>query len=139
MLTMNLRIHKASYKEFVQATAEISAPAPKESFTNYTSYEDTFGRPRIGHFDLEKSTITPLAMKSGALLNNLYEVIEVGDTVPAGEPFPLDSVKLLPPISGRDILCVGKNYSEHAKEFHKSGYDSSDKTAQRKLELPSHS
>ena len=33
-------------------------------------------------------------------------------------------------MSGRDILCVGKNYSAHAKAFNKSGYDSSDKVEQ---------
>lgn len=42
-------------------------------------------------------------------------------------------MNILPPISGRDILAVGKNYSEHAKEFHASGYDSSDKVA-----MPTH-
>lgn len=36
-------------------------------------------------------------------------------------------------IGGRDILCVGKNYSEHAKEFNKSGFDSSDK-----VDIPTH-
>jgi 2-keto-4-pentenoate hydratase/2-oxohepta-3-ene-1,7-dioic acid hydratase in catechol pathway len=62
-------------------------------------------------------------------------VIEVGEDniVPAGDSFPSSLVKILPPISGRDILAVGKNYTEHAKEFNKSGYDSSDKVDQ-----PSH-
>lgn len=43
------------------------------------------------------------------------------------------SVNILPPISGRDILAVGKNYSEHAKEFNASGYDASDK-----VDMPTH-
>lgn len=43
------------------------------------------------------------------------------------------SLNILPPISGRDILAVGKNYSEHAKEFNASGYDASDK-----VDMPSH-
>mgnify|MGYP006072655137 FL=1 len=44
---------------------------------------------------------------------------------------PLSSVELLAPIPEplRDIWCVGKNYFEHAKEFHNSGYDSSSKEA----------
>lgn len=39
----------------------------------------------------------------------------------------LDSVELLPPIRqpSKNILCVGKNYREHAKEFARSGFDSS--------------
>lgn len=49
---------------------------------------------------------------------------------PGQETLPLSSVKLLPPISGRDILAVGKNYSEHAREFNTSGFDASDKNDQ---------
>lgn len=43
----------------------------------------------------------------------------------------LGSVRLLAPIPvpRRDIFCVGKNYYEHAKEFHSSGFDSSSKDA----------
>jgi 2-keto-4-pentenoate hydratase/2-oxohepta-3-ene-1,7-dioic acid hydratase in catechol pathway len=29
------------------------------------------------------------------------------------------------PVPRRNILCVGKNYHEHAEEFHNSGYDAS--------------
>ena len=132
VIMINGRLRKASYKEFIRAMPE-PTPTPKKSFTNYVAYADSLGRPRIGHLDLDQSSITPLAMASGAPVSNLYEVIELGtDLAPAGEPQPLDSVKLLPPISGRDVLAVGKNYSEHAKEFNKSGYDASDKVDQRK-------
>lgn len=43
----------------------------------------------------------------------------------------LSSVRLLAPMPDpvRDIFCVGKNYFEHAKEFHSSGFDSSSKDA----------
>ena len=40
--------------------------------------------------------------------------------------YSLADVKILPPLVGRDVLAVGKNYVDHAKEFNKSGYDSSD-------------
>lgn len=42
-----------------------------------------------------------------------------------------ESVKLLAPIpkAPRNIMCVGKNYHEHAKEFHGSGFDASGKEA----------
>lgn len=43
------------------------------------------------------------------------------------------SVDILPPITGKDVLAVGKNYMDHAHEFNSSGYDSSDKEAR-----PSH-
>lgn len=40
---------------------------------------------------------------------------------------PIEQVEIRSPIRGRDILAVGKNYIDHAKEFNSSGYDSSDK------------
>ena len=99
--------------------------------TNYVAYRDSksAGQSRIGHLNFDDSTILPLTFVSGAPIANLYQVIEIGDANirPSGEAFPLSSVELLPAISDRDILCVGKNYSEHAKEFNSSGYDSSDK------------
>jgi 2-keto-4-pentenoate hydratase/2-oxohepta-3-ene-1,7-dioic acid hydratase in catechol pathway len=38
---------------------------------------------------------------------------------------PLESVRLLAPIPkpARNIFCVGKNYTKHAKEFSRSGFD----------------
>jgi 2-keto-4-pentenoate hydratase/2-oxohepta-3-ene-1,7-dioic acid hydratase in catechol pathway len=44
---------------------------------------------------------------------------------------PLTEVTLVAPIPEplRDIFCVGKNYFEHAREFHSSGFDSSSKDA----------
>ncbi|TVY90385.1 Uncharacterized protein LAWI1_G002391 [Lachnellula willkommii] len=104
------------------------------SYTNYVAYRDPKiqGQSRIGHLDLQASTIQPLSFLSGAPLSDLYEVIEIGEgqIKPLGETFPLSSIQLLAPISGRDVLAVGKNYAEHAKEFNSSGYDSSDKADQ---------
>jgi 2-keto-4-pentenoate hydratase/2-oxohepta-3-ene-1,7-dioic acid hydratase in catechol pathway len=42
---------------------------------------------------------------------------------------PAGSVKLLAPIPrpAKNILCVGKNYHDHAQEFHSSGVDASGK------------
>jgi len=104
------------------------------SYTNYIAYRDpkVLRQHLIGHLDLEKSTIQPLSFASGTPISNLYQVIEIGDfqIKPSGDPFPLSSVELLPPISGRDILAVGKNYVEHAVEFNSSGYDASDKNDQ---------
>ncbi|OBS22840.1 hypothetical protein FPOA_09163 [Fusarium poae] len=93
--------------------------------------------PRIGHFDLAKGTIQPLSFTSGTPVTDLYEVIAAGTSQisfdSTGDVLLAENVKLLPTISGRDILAVGKNYMEHAKEFNSSGYDSSDKT-----DRPSH-
>ena len=40
---------------------------------------------------------------------------------------PADGVKLLAPFPrpAKNILCVGKNYHDHAREFHASGFDAS--------------
>jgi 2-keto-4-pentenoate hydratase/2-oxohepta-3-ene-1,7-dioic acid hydratase in catechol pathway len=105
-------------------------------FTNYISFVDqATGLARIGHYDKSNASIQPLSFKSGTPIANLYQVIESGDAniVPAGEPLPFASATVLAPITGRDVLAVGKNYSEHAKEFNSSGYDSSDK-----VDIPSH-
>lgn len=105
------------------------------TLTNYAAYIDPITKTsRIGHMDLGTSTITPLSFRSGAPLTDLYQVITAGEaniaTYPGQDTRPLSSVKLLPPISGRDILAVGKNYSEHAREFNTSGFDASDKNDQ---------
>ena len=103
-------------------------------YTNYAAYRDPrfSNQSRIGHLDLETFMIQPLTFASGAPISDLYQVIEVGEShiIPNGELVALSSVELLPPIGGRDILAVGKNYFEHAIEFNSSGYDSSDKVDQ---------
>jgi 2-keto-4-pentenoate hydratase/2-oxohepta-3-ene-1,7-dioic acid hydratase in catechol pathway len=107
-----------------------------QSLTNYIAYRDLQNkRNRVGHYDFYEKTIQPLAFISGTPIDNLYQVIEVGEAnlLPSGNPFPASSVKILPPLAERDVLCVGKNYAEHAKEFNNSGFDSSDK-----VDTPSH-
>ncbi|PLB47461.1 putative fumarylacetoacetate hydrolase [Aspergillus steynii IBT 23096] len=101
---------------------------------NYCVYVDpTAGTPRVGHLVFGEEQITPLSFSSGTRVSDLYQVIEAGDERirPAPEEaLSLSQVQLLPPISGRDILAVGKNYAEHAKEFNSSGFDASDKNDQ---------
>lgn len=105
--------------------------------TNYVAFvHPENGAEQIGHLDQEKSTIQPLSFGSGTPVGNLYQVIEAGSRgkiTAAGPPLPTGSVKILPVISGRDVLAVGKNYMEHAREFNSSGFDSSDK-----VDRPSH-
>lgn len=103
------------------------------SLTNYVAYQaKDSGKTSIGHYDSGSDSIQPLAFASGTLLENLYQVIQVGEAgiIPSGKKVPATLVRILPPLSGRDILCVGKNYAEHAKEFNSSGFDSSDKVDQ---------
>ncbi|TEA19171.1 Uncharacterized protein C8034_v010234 [Colletotrichum sidae] len=111
--------------------------SPVQRLTSYAAFHRQDGSsPQIGHLDHEQRTIQPLAFLSGTRVENLYQVIEAGadNIVASSEPaIPVEHVKILPPISGRDVLAVGKNYMEHAKEFNSSGYDSSDK-----VDRPSH-
>ncbi|KAH8176733.1 fumarylacetoacetate (FAA) hydrolase family protein [Sarocladium implicatum] len=87
---------------------------------------------RVGHYDLTAQTIQPLSFTSGTPVTTLYQVIEAGasNIIPDGASLSAQKLTILPPISGRDILAVGKNYSEHAKEFNSSGFDSSDQNDQ---------
>jgi 2-keto-4-pentenoate hydratase/2-oxohepta-3-ene-1,7-dioic acid hydratase in catechol pathway len=81
---------------------------------------------------LTAQTIQPLSFTSGTPVTTLYQVIEAGasNIIPDGASLSAQKLTILPPISGRDILAVGKNYSEHAKEFNSSGFDSSDQNDQ---------
>ncbi|WGF89566.1 fumarylacetoacetate hydrolase family protein [Marinivivus vitaminiproducens] len=44
-----------------------------------------------------------------------------------GVRIPIERLRILAPLPrpARNIFCVGKNYHEHAAEFHKSGFDAS--------------
>ena len=58
--------------------------------------------------------------------------------VPKSAGHKLEGARLLAPIPEprRNIFCVGKNYSEHAAEFSKSGFDSSAKEGEHAPEAP---
>ncbi|KAL6888013.1 hypothetical protein GGI43DRAFT_229965 [Trichoderma evansii] len=111
----------------------MSSPQRLSNYAAFTRPET--GINKIGHLDVEKGTIQPLSLLSGYPIKDLYQVIEAGSSqiIASGSALPLASVKILAPISGRDVLAVGKNYMEHAKEFNASGFDSSDK-----VDRPSH-
>lgn len=104
--------------------------------TQYAAFANLeTGVSQIGHLDSQAGTVQPLRFLSGHPVENLYQVIEAGplQIVASGSAVPLTSVKLLAPFSCRDVLAVGKNYMDHAREFNSSGYDSSDTVAR-----PSH-
>lgn len=103
---------------------------------NYVAYYDPqTHKDQIGHYNLIPKTIQPLSFKSGTPVSNLYQVIEAGESniTSSGPPINSSEVCILPPLASRDVLCVGKNYFDHAKEFNSSGFDSSDK-----VDIPSH-
>ena len=92
---------------------------------------DRVGTSTVGVLDPAGNTVVDVPAELGGmdalirawspgLAERLSEAVGVG----AGTP--LDRVRLLAPFgpAPRQIFCVGKNYSEHAAEFERSGYDS---------------
>jgi len=73
-------------------------------------------------------------LTEAGLPDDLSSIIEMGDkglamaeaAIGRGERVPLSKVKLLAPFPSprRNIICVGKNYFEHSREFENSGFDS---------------
>lgn len=143
VIVINGRVHKASHKEFLQPGPEREASVAMDitgtRLTSFITYglDDGTGRTRVGHLDPERGTITPISFDSGTPIESLFQIIEAGEdnVIAAGNSFPFDEskIRILAPLSGRDVLAIGKNYSEHAKEFNASGYDSSDK-----VDMPTH-
>ncbi|KAK6907024.1 hypothetical protein I203_101013 [Kwoniella mangroviensis CBS 8507] len=102
----------------------------------YVSYR-TKGNPRpiVGLLDPSSTTVTPLRFPDNSPVRSIHHLIEewdkVHETLIPGTPVEnVDDVVILAPLRGRDVICVGKNYKEHAEEFHSSGYDKSDTKAQ---------
>ena len=96
-------------------------PSKAVKLNNFITYEldDGTRRSRMGHFDQEKGTITPLAFESGTPIHNLYQIIAVGEdhVIASGEPFPAtEKVSIRSPIGDRDVIAVGMNYGDHVRE-----------------------
>ena len=98
------------------------------------TFSDSNGM-RIGVHDSASATIVDLAAVS-RLPKDMTSFIALGKNglkraraaVKSGEGrLAFDSVKLHAPIPrpAKNVLCVGKNYYDHAKEFHNSGFDAS--------------
>jgi 2-keto-4-pentenoate hydratase/2-oxohepta-3-ene-1,7-dioic acid hydratase in catechol pathway len=70
---------------------------------------------------------------------DMTELIRLGDRAlaSAGEaiehaaPVPDDDVRIHPPIPRprKNVMCVGRNYADHAAEFSRSGFDASERSA----------
>jgi 2-keto-4-pentenoate hydratase/2-oxohepta-3-ene-1,7-dioic acid hydratase in catechol pathway len=91
---------------------------------------------RVGVLDAATQTVVDLSAAAPDLPRDLLGIIALGSAglaqikaVLAAKPatIPLTQVKLVAPIPrpARNIFCVGKNYHEHAREFHGSGFDAS--------------
>lgn len=90
------------------------------------------GRTKAALVGPDAKSVWPLEDMLGRPVPNLAAIIAELDAIkprlkPAGAGLPLASVKVEAPIPrpARNVMCVGKNYHEHAREFTKSGFDSS--------------
>ncbi|HTW84680.1 MAG TPA: fumarylacetoacetate hydrolase family protein [Candidatus Sulfotelmatobacter sp.] len=92
------------------------------------------GAPAVGRIEPDGSGIVPLAALVGErapadMLALIARYDAVRETLLAadGAPVELAGGALLAPIPrpARNIMCVGKNYYDHAREFGGSGFDSS--------------
>jgi 2-keto-4-pentenoate hydratase/2-oxohepta-3-ene-1,7-dioic acid hydratase in catechol pathway len=81
----------------------------------------------------ESDEIWPLEFLIGRPIQEMVDVIQHFEGLRSrfhtnGSSLRLSGVRLEAPIrEPRNILCVGKNYREHAREFTQSGFDSSAK------------
>ena len=86
------------------------------------------GKQQVAQLKTE-NTIQPLAYSDGQPVDNLIALISSNEPLSSlkadGQEMALTDVKLLAPIPRpiRNIFCVGKNYTNHAHEFTKSGFD----------------
>lgn len=70
------------------------------------------------------SSLTDLINLGEAGLERLGEILK---SPPDNSRIALSDVEILAPVAEpkRNIFCVGKNYHDHAEEFHQSGFDAS--------------
>ncbi|MEI9901931.1 MAG: fumarylacetoacetate hydrolase family protein [Hyphomicrobium sp.] len=94
------------------------------------------GRTKAALVDPDARTVWPLEAMLGRPVASLTDILGELDAIkprlqPTGTGIALSAVKIEAPIPrpARNVMCVGKNYHEHAKEFAKSGFDSSASSA----------
>jgi len=86
------------------------------------------GERRVGIVSEDRQSIAPIALSVEEAERGVAALI--GKDLAALEtlsPLPLSEVELEAPFPRpfRNIFCVGKNYHAHAREFSRSGFDSS--------------
>jgi len=83
------------------------------------------GLQRVGCISSDETRIELLTEEWSDLVDIIAAGINTAEATMSGQSLPLSSVRLLAPIPRprRNIMCVGKNYLEHAKEFARSGYE----------------
>ncbi len=99
------------------------------------------GKTFVGSVD-KAGDVTPVVTRAGAPVSDLMEIVRHQGRFDSlysvkGEKVALSAVKVRAPLMPlRNIMCVGKNYREHAKEFTASGFDSSASSAADAIPTP---
>ncbi|OZI72065.1 fumarylacetoacetate hydrolase family protein [Bordetella genomosp. 12] len=92
------------------------------------TFRKTSGDTQVAQLTAD-GMVQPLAYADGRAVEDLLALIASAAPLsalkPDGAAQPLSAVKLLAPIPrpARNLFCVGKNYTNHAQEFTKSGFD----------------
>ena len=89
------------------------------------------GRSQVGVVDAEKCVVFPLCRQVSGMLDLIRRYDKIKSQIRVdGDGIALTKISLEAPIPRpfRNIICVGKNYREHAQEFTRSGFDSSGKS-----------
>ena len=101
------------------------------------------GSTDLGLIDPNAARVWPLGSSLPGIGSDMVALVRRFDEIkgrikPSGEGIALADVKLLAPIQAplRNVLCVGKNYREHAKEFAASGADATGKLGSEIPEEP---
>lgn len=89
------------------------------------------GQPQVVLISPDNERYVPVLAPNGEPVRDMKAVIQDFDAYanrlanPDGWQ-PVGDAQWLPPVlPSRNIFCVGKNYHEHAHEFHSSGFDAS--------------
>jgi 2-keto-4-pentenoate hydratase/2-oxohepta-3-ene-1,7-dioic acid hydratase in catechol pathway len=78
---------------------------------------------------VEGDSFRPFSVGGGSLhdLRHVIKLLAAGTALGYGEPIALARAKLAAPVGPltKNVICVGKNYYDHAREFAQSGVDQS--------------
>jgi 2-keto-4-pentenoate hydratase/2-oxohepta-3-ene-1,7-dioic acid hydratase in catechol pathway len=78
---------------------------------------------------VEGDSFRPFSVGGGSLrdLRHVIKLLAAGTPPEYGEPVALARAKLAAPVGplSKNVICVGKNYHDHAREFAQSGVDQS--------------
>ncbi|MDQ2833174.1 MAG: fumarylacetoacetate hydrolase family protein [Acidobacteriota bacterium] len=89
-------------------------------YCKYLSQEDGTAIPRYAFVEKHLGTLwatLPMQAPQEDLSSRIAGVLPLPTLAPGFRPSPLSELHLLPPVTPSKILCVGRNYRDHATEL----------------------